>query len=111
MGNFLRHSYHSISDEIVWNTVKDDLPVLKRILERALGPSGPSSPSGPPDSRSAREILAPRALLSQVALTEPGRLCDSATHPPRPRPLAARIPSRLRSHTGLDCPKAPPPLG
>ena len=29
MGNFLRHSYHRISDEIVWNTIMDDLPVLK----------------------------------------------------------------------------------
>ena len=39
MGNFLRHSYHRVSDEIVWNTVKDDLPVLKRIVEKALTPS------------------------------------------------------------------------
>jgi len=37
MGNFLRHSYHRVSDEIVWNTVKDDLPLLKAIVERALG--------------------------------------------------------------------------
>jgi uncharacterized protein with HEPN domain len=28
MGNFLRHSYDRVSDEIVWNTVKDDLPLL-----------------------------------------------------------------------------------
>jgi uncharacterized protein with HEPN domain len=31
MGNFLRHSYHRVSDEIVWNTVKEDLPQLGRI--------------------------------------------------------------------------------
>ena len=37
MGNFLRHSYHRVSDEIVWNTVKDDLPLLKKIVEKALG--------------------------------------------------------------------------
>jgi uncharacterized protein with HEPN domain len=24
MGNFLRHSYHRVSDEIVWNTVQDE---------------------------------------------------------------------------------------
>ena len=36
MGNFLRHSYHRISDEIVWNTVKDDLPLLRRIVETAV---------------------------------------------------------------------------
>jgi uncharacterized protein with HEPN domain len=37
MGNFLRHSYHRVSDEIVWNTLKDDLPVLKQIVKQKLG--------------------------------------------------------------------------
>ncbi len=32
LGNFLRHSYHRVDDEIVWNTVKDDLPGLKNIV-------------------------------------------------------------------------------
>ncbi len=50
MGNFLRHSYHRVSDEIVWNTVQDDLPLLKRIVERALSGSGPSAPNAKPDS-------------------------------------------------------------
>jgi uncharacterized protein with HEPN domain len=36
MGNFLRHSYHRVSDEIVWNTAKEDLPLLRRIVEKAL---------------------------------------------------------------------------
>jgi uncharacterized protein with HEPN domain len=36
MGNFLRHSYHRVSDQIVWNTVKDDLPVLRTIVVKAL---------------------------------------------------------------------------
>jgi uncharacterized protein with HEPN domain len=36
MGNFLRHSYDRVSDEIVWNTVRDDLPILKQIVEKAL---------------------------------------------------------------------------
>ncbi len=37
MGNFLRHSYHRVDDEIVWNTIKDDLPPLKSVVEKALG--------------------------------------------------------------------------
>jgi uncharacterized protein with HEPN domain len=44
MGNFLRHSYHRISDEIVWNTVKDDLPLLRRIVETALQSLSPKPP-------------------------------------------------------------------
>jgi uncharacterized protein with HEPN domain len=36
MGNFLRYSYHRVSDEIVWNTVKEDLPALGKIAEEAL---------------------------------------------------------------------------
>jgi uncharacterized protein with HEPN domain len=50
MGNFLRHSYHRVSDEIVWNTVQDDLPLLKRVVERALSGPGPSPPNEKPDS-------------------------------------------------------------
>ena len=49
MGNFLRHSYHRVSDEIVWNTVQDDLPVLKRVVEGALSGPGPSAPNEKPD--------------------------------------------------------------
>ena len=44
MGNFLRHSYHRVSDEIIWNTVKDDLPVLRLIVEKALQASTPRPP-------------------------------------------------------------------
>ena len=29
IGNILRHEYHRISDVIVWNVVRDDLPSLK----------------------------------------------------------------------------------
>jgi uncharacterized protein with HEPN domain len=36
MGNFLRHSYDRVADDVVWNTVQEDLPVLKRIAEEAL---------------------------------------------------------------------------
>jgi uncharacterized protein with HEPN domain len=44
MGNFLRHSYHRVSDEIVWNTIKDDLPLLGKLVEKALQPSSPQPP-------------------------------------------------------------------
>jgi uncharacterized protein with HEPN domain len=44
MGNFLRHSYHRVSDEIVWNTAKDDLPLLRRIVEKALHAPSPKPP-------------------------------------------------------------------
>ncbi|MBI2685947.1 MAG: DUF86 domain-containing protein [Acidobacteria bacterium] len=37
IGNFMR-TYHRVSDEIVWNTVEDDLPLLKKIVERAREP-------------------------------------------------------------------------
>jgi uncharacterized protein with HEPN domain len=36
MGNILRHSYHRIDDEIVWRTVKEDLPRLKSLAEDIL---------------------------------------------------------------------------
>jgi uncharacterized protein with HEPN domain len=41
LGNFLRHSYHRVDDEIVWNTIKDDLPRLRGVVEKALGLSAP----------------------------------------------------------------------
>jgi len=50
MGNFLRHSYHRVSDEIVWNTVQDDLPLLKRVVERALNGPGLSAADEGSDS-------------------------------------------------------------
>jgi uncharacterized protein with HEPN domain len=36
MGNILRHAYDRVDDEAVWNTIKDDLPALKRDVGRAL---------------------------------------------------------------------------
>ena len=36
MGNLLRHAYHRIDDELVWNTVKDDLPVMRQVIVKAL---------------------------------------------------------------------------
>ena len=36
MGNILRHSYHRVNDEMVWSTVKEDLPALKDLAESIL---------------------------------------------------------------------------
>ena len=36
MGNILRHSYYRVQDEIVWNTVRDDLPAPKVAVIRAI---------------------------------------------------------------------------
>lgn len=35
MGNILRHGYHKVEDEIVWGTLKDDLPKLKEAVAAA----------------------------------------------------------------------------
>jgi uncharacterized protein with HEPN domain len=37
MGNILRHSYHRVDDGIVWDTVKEDLPDLRAIVQKLLG--------------------------------------------------------------------------
>ncbi|MBV8630310.1 MAG: DUF86 domain-containing protein [Silvibacterium sp.] len=36
MGNILRHAYHRIDDRIVWDTAKEDLPLLKACVEAVL---------------------------------------------------------------------------
>jgi uncharacterized protein with HEPN domain len=36
---------HRVSDEIVWNTIQDDLPLLNQIVEKALRSSSSSSPN------------------------------------------------------------------
>ena len=36
MGNILWHSYHRIDDEIVWSTVKENLPEPGDIVEKLL---------------------------------------------------------------------------
>jgi uncharacterized protein with HEPN domain len=38
MGNLLRHAYHRIDDQIIWNTVKDELPVMREAALKALRP-------------------------------------------------------------------------
>jgi uncharacterized protein with HEPN domain len=43
MGNLLWHGYHKVEDEIVWATVKSDLPELRLAVSQALaGVDGPS---------------------------------------------------------------------
>ena len=44
IGNWLRHRYDRVDVETVWNTVIDDLPVLRAGVLRALPP--PAGPSG-----------------------------------------------------------------
>jgi uncharacterized protein with HEPN domain len=36
MGNVLRHAYHRVDDRIVWDAVKEDLPLLKGCVEQVL---------------------------------------------------------------------------
>ena len=43
MGNLLRHAYHRIDDEIIWNTVKDELPRMREVVVDALRPDSPKS--------------------------------------------------------------------
>jgi uncharacterized protein with HEPN domain len=40
MGNLLRHSYHRVDDNIVWGTVKEDLPALKDAIKAILNRLG-----------------------------------------------------------------------
>lgn len=32
MGNILRHEYHRIADDVIWNVAAHDLPALKKAL-------------------------------------------------------------------------------
>ena len=42
MGDLLRHVYHRIDDEIIWNTVKEELPKMRDAAMEAIAklPSG-----------------------------------------------------------------------
>jgi uncharacterized protein with HEPN domain len=40
MGDILRHGYHKVDDETVWNTVKDELPPLREAAMKALVANG-----------------------------------------------------------------------
>jgi len=41
MGDILRHGYHKIDDEIIWNTVKDELPGMRGAVLKALSALAP----------------------------------------------------------------------
>jgi len=49
MGDVLRHGYHKVDDEIVWNTVKDELPKMKEAALMAVKDLSPSDGSGEAD--------------------------------------------------------------
>lgn len=36
IGNWLRHQYDKVDVETVWNTVQNDLPILKTAMARSL---------------------------------------------------------------------------
>jgi uncharacterized protein with HEPN domain len=36
LGNRIRHAYHDIDNELIWNIVHEDLPELKRKVEKTL---------------------------------------------------------------------------
>lgn len=36
MGNILRHAYHRVDDELIWNTVKDELPPMRQAILKAI---------------------------------------------------------------------------
>jgi uncharacterized protein with HEPN domain len=36
MGDILRHGYHKVDDQIVWNTIKDELPPTREAIMKAL---------------------------------------------------------------------------
>jgi uncharacterized protein with HEPN domain len=42
MGNILRHAYDRLDDQVVWVTVKDDLPALKQAVSAALATHFPA---------------------------------------------------------------------
>lgn len=39
MGDILRHGYHKVDDEIVWNTIKEELPPIREAIMKALRPN------------------------------------------------------------------------
>lgn len=47
MGDLLRHAYHRIDDEIIWNTLKEELPKMRAAAVEAIGKlSPPENPEG-----------------------------------------------------------------
>jgi uncharacterized protein with HEPN domain len=38
MGDILRHGSHKVDDEIVWNTIKEELPPMREAITKTLRP-------------------------------------------------------------------------
>jgi len=36
IGNVLRHEYHSISDRVIWDAIRDELPPLRKAVEMMI---------------------------------------------------------------------------
>ncbi len=36
MGNILRHVYHRVDDQIIWNAIQEDLPPMRKAVDGAL---------------------------------------------------------------------------
>lgn len=36
MGNILRHAYHRVDDELIWNAANDELPIMKGAILKYL---------------------------------------------------------------------------
>jgi len=34
--NFILHEYHAIEDKVIWDTIKNDLPLLKKMIKLIL---------------------------------------------------------------------------
>ncbi len=45
LGNLLRHAYQRIQDELIWETVNDDLPSLRQAAKDALRGLDKNTPS------------------------------------------------------------------
>jgi uncharacterized protein with HEPN domain len=41
IGNWLRHRYDRVEVETIWNTIQDDLPPLRKAVEKALADMEP----------------------------------------------------------------------
>ena len=48
MGDILRHAYHKVDDEIVWDTVKDKLPSMRQAILKCLARNSGVDPGLPP---------------------------------------------------------------
>jgi len=43
MGNILRHAYHRIDDELIWNAANDELPTMRDAIRNYLKSTNPAT--------------------------------------------------------------------